>query len=114
MKIGFVALAFMGTVAATIMTNLATGAVTKVVSGRQYRITLKAVGKSFTPETVQAIGASIKANGDSLDTVSVNQDGKTAVFTVTYRRGGNLQLSTLIPDESDPTKAIFVENVEAL
>lgn len=114
MKLGFLALAFAGTIAVSLATNLATGAVARVVSGRQYRITMKAVGKTFTPEVVSAIGKAVSTNGDSLDTVAVNQDGRTAVFTITYRRDGNLLLNTLVPDETDPTKAIVIQNVEVL
>lgn len=114
MKLGIFALAFAGAVATTLVTQFTAGSVARVITGRRYQITMKAVGTTFTPELIEKMRSSVASNGDSIDAATVNPDGRIALFVITYRRDGNLRLNSLVPDEADASKGIFIQNVEAL
>lgn len=114
MKIGLFAVALAGAVASALVVQRLTSSVSQVISGKQYVVTMRALGGTFTDQIVSEVRKAVGDNGDSLDHVTVNPDGTVAVFTITYRHDGNLRLNTLVPDETDPKKGIFIENVESL
>lgn len=83
-----------------------------IAPGETWQITYRAVGGKISSESVASVRKVNEAFGNSVNSLTVNDSGDTAVLIVTSLKADKIPLNRFMPSPLDPSKGVMITAAE--